>query len=170
MQQTKWLTIFAFIVLTGCQLSPEPPKAQVNISEYYLWIKNLEATELKHEIEKQLQFKQSGQKPNSLKLIMLHSLPSSPVHNPYTAKTQLNNLQLSSQMDIDLSTADIAFIVMLKDQLNQQLLQLEKVANYQGAYRQSKKVIAESQLKISELILQLTKLKQIERNISEREQ
>ncbi len=170
MQQTKWLTIFAFIVLTGCQLSPEPPKAQVNISEYYLWIKNLEATELKHEIKKQLQIKQLGQKPNSLKLIMLYSLPSSPVHNPYTAKAQLNNLQLSSQMDIGLTKADLAFIVMLKDQLNQQLLQLEKVANYQGAYRQSKKVIAESQLKISELTLQLTKLKQIERNISEREQ
>lgn len=170
------------LALIGCQVTTESEigrekekiaekkKEVIHYSHYYLWIKSLNSTELSAEIERQLQKKHTGQQENSLELIMLYSLPSSPNHNPYTAKAQLNSLQLKPESNVSYSTADLAFIVMLKDQLNQQLLQFEELANYKGAYKKAQKMIATEQLKISQLNQQLIQLKLIEKNISEREQ
>ena len=68
------------------------------------------------------------------------------------------------------TTIDLDFIVMLKDQLNQQLLLLEQLTNYKGAYQQSKKVNTAQQLKINRLNKQIIQLKKIEKTISKRGQ
>ena len=110
----------------------------------------------------------------NMQLIMLYSLPNSPIHNPYTAKAQLNNYSLESHEHSVFNASDLAFVIMLKDQLNQQLLILEELNNYKGAYKQSKNLIAVQQIEISEAkktITQLNKkiiqLKKIEKAISE---
>ena len=56
-----------------------------------------------------------------LQLIMLYSLPNSPIHNAYTAKSQLNDYQLEPYNNAIFNATDLAFVVMLKDQLNQQV-------------------------------------------------
>ena len=101
---------------------------------------------------------------------MLYSLPNSPAHNPYTAKTMLNDYPLAPYVEASFSTTDLAFIVMLKDQLNQQLLLLEQLTNYKGAYQQSKKFNDAQQLKIDQLNEQIIQLKKIEKTISKRGQ
>jgi hypothetical protein len=59
---------------------------------------------------------------------------------------------------------------MLKEQLNQQLLLLEKITNYKGVYTQSKKLNTSQQLKIDQLNEQTIQLKKIEKTICKREQ
>lgn len=141
-----------------------------NFSHYYLWIKNLNRDEISQEIIQQKSNKESGYTQANVQLIMLYSLPTSPIHNPYSAKTLLNDYPLTPNIKTTFSDTDLAFIVMLKDQLNQQLLLLEQLTNYKGVYQQSKSVNAEQQLKIDELNKQIIQLKKIERIISERGQ
>jgi len=149
----------------------------VYFSNYYLWIKSLNEDEIAQEIIEQKNNKQSGYAKADVQLIMLYSLPNSTVHNPYTAKTMLNDYPLEPYNDSTLNSTDLAFIVMLKDQLNQQLLLLEQLTNYKGAYQQSKKVniaqqlkINQSNEKINQLNKQIIQLKKIEKTISERGQ
>jgi hypothetical protein len=68
------------------------------------------------------------------------------------------------------SATDLAFIVMLKDQLNQQLLLLEQLTNYKGAYKQTKEINSLQQEKINQLNKQIIQLKKIEKIISKRGQ
>ena len=169
-----FLVFICLLVLSGCKLLPDLNKNTVNFNHYYLWIKSLNDEEVVQEISRQKSNKLSGLSQADIHLIMLYSLPNSPVHNPYTAKTQLNDYQLEPYEDTIFNTTDLAFVVMLKDQLNQQLLILEELNNYKGAYKQSKNLIAVQQIEISEAkktITQLNKkiiqLKKIEKAISE---
>jgi hypothetical protein len=97
-------------------------------------------------------------------------LPTSPIYNLYTAKKLLNEYPLAPYSETTFSTTDLAFIVMLKEQLNQQLLLLEKITNYKGVYTQSKKLNTSQQLKIDQLNEQTIQLKKIEKTICKREQ
>ena len=174
-KQSRYFIIFiGLLLLNGCGLLPDLRINTVNYNHYYLWIKSLNDEEVVQEISRQKNNKLSGVAQADIHLIMLFSLPNSPVHNPYTAKTQLNDYQLEPYEETIFSTTDLAFVVMLKDQLNQQLLILEELNNYKGAYKQSKKMIAEQQVEISEaqkIITQLNQkiiqLKKIEKAISE---
>lgn len=174
----KHLFIFTLLfALSGCHLLDDSTKTKVNFSHYYLWIKSLDDDELAEEITQQKNNKQFGAVQANLQLIMLYSLPNSPVHNPYTAKTMLNNYPLAPYIDTTFSTTDLAFIVMLKDQLNQQLLLLEQLANYKGVYQQSKKFNSVQKLEINQLKQQINQLnqqiiqlKKIEKTISKRGQ
>lgn len=178
-RQITLLIIFISLVLTGCQTISETTSSQKisaadkrdsEFSRYYLWLKSLDDAELEQEIALQQQNIQAGNVKPIVHLIILYSLPNSPVHNPYTAKAQLNNLQLALQDDSIFIASDLAFFVMLKDQLNQQLLLLEKIKNYKGAYHQAKKMITAKQLQINHLKQQFIQLQKIEKNINERGQ
>lgn len=155
--------------LSGCQILADSKPQAVNFSHYYLWIKSLNNKEVAQEITRQKSNEELGLKTD-VQLIMLYSLPNSPIHNPYTAKSMLNDYPLAPYLETTFSTSDLAFIVMLKDQLNQQLLLLAQITNYKGVYQQSKKVNAAQQLKINELNQQIIQLKKIEKTISERGQ
>lgn len=171
------LIIVLLSALSGCQLLDESKSievevkpTQVDFSHYYLWVKSLNDDEIAQEIIQQKNNKQSGYAQADVQLIMLYSLPTSPIHNPYTAKTLLNDYPLVPYSETVFSATDLAFIVMLKDQLNQQLLLLEKITNYKGVYIQSKKLNSTQQLKIDQLNEQIIQLKKIEKTISERGQ
>lgn len=176
-------TILMLFAVSGCQLMGdvnnkaesnndelEANRDTVNFSYYYLWIKSLNHDEILQEIIQQKNNKQLDNTQADVQLIMLYSLPTSPVHNPYTAKTLLNDYPLTPYVETTLSDTDLAFIVMLKDQLNQQLLLLEELTNYKDVYQQSKNVNAVQQLKIDQLNKQIIQLKKIEKIISERGQ
>jgi hypothetical protein len=156
--------------LSGCELLADSKNASVNFSHYYLWIKSLSDEELDQEIIQQKNNKQSGTIQADVQLIMLYSLPNSPLHNPYTAKTMLNIYPLTPHIDTTFSATDLAFVVMLKDQLNQQLLLLEKLSNFEGVYLQAKKVNSVQQVKINQLNQQIIQLKKIEKTLSKRGQ
>jgi hypothetical protein len=172
------LLIFVLLfALSGCQLldrleshDVESNSIRVDFSHYYLWIKSLNDDEVVQEIIQQKSNKESNYAQADVQLIMLYSLPTSPIHNPYTAKTRLNDYSLAPYSETVFSATDLAFIVMLKDQLNQQLLLLEKISNYKGAYKQSKKLNITQQLKIDQLNEQIIQLKKIEKTISKRGQ
>ncbi len=167
------IIFISLLFLSGCQLLPESSKENVEFNHYYLWIKSLNDEEVLQEISRQKNNKQSGLVKADMQLIMLYSLPNSPIHNPYTAKAQLNNYPLESYEYSVFNAADLAFVVMLKDQLNQQLLILKQLNDYKGAYKQSKELITVQQAEILEAkkdINQLNKkiiqLKKIEKAIS----
>jgi len=171
------LILLMLSALSGCQLLEGANSDKTELSHYYLWIKTLNDKEIAQEITQQQSNKESGYGKADVQLIMLYSLPNSPIHNPYTAKTLLNDYPLPPYQNTSLSTSDLAFIVMLKDQLNQQLLLLKQITNYKGAYRQAKKINLAQEVKINQLnkqIEQLNKqiiqLKKIEKTISERGQ
>ncbi len=179
-------TIFIMVIslcLSACQLNNQnfPNNIlvtnTVNFGQYYLALKNLSGSELQPEIELQRQKKSQGSIEAEINLILLHSLPSSPSHNAYTAKSQLNRL-LKDHNNYYLSAADEAFISLLKDQLNQQLFLFQKVINQELAHdkqaakfqlkekKQSSK-IAELESMITQLTKQIEQLKKIEQTISE---
>ncbi|NQY89135.1 MAG: hypothetical protein HRT51_15585 [Colwellia sp.] len=167
--------ILPISILSGCQLLADSNSDKIalnnnniELSQYYLWIKSLNDDELSQEISQQKIDKQSGYDKAELQLIMLYSLPNSLIHNPYTAKTLLNDYPFPPYDDTSLNTADLAFIVMLKDQLNQQLLLLEQLVNYKGAYQQAKKLNTAHQLNINQLKKQIIQLKKIEKTLSKR--
>ena len=164
------LIIFMLFPLSGCQLLDDSHSKKVDFSHYYIWIKSLNDEEVQQEIIQQKNSKDSGYATADIHLIMLYSLPNSPIHNPYTAKTLLNDYPLAPYSESTFSDIDLAFIVMLKDQLNQQLLILKQLENYKGVYQQSKKVNAAQELKINQLNKQIIQLKKIEKTISKRGQ
>lgn len=163
------LAMLILLPLSGCESLVDSKPKTINFSHYYLWIKSLNDKEVAQEITRQKSNKQQGSKTD-VQLIMLYSLPNSPIHNPYTAKSMLNDYPLAPYLETTFSTSDLAFIVMLKDQLNQQLLLLAQITNYKGVYQQSKTVNAAQQLKINQLNQQIIQLKKIEKTISERGQ
>lgn len=174
MHSRYFIVFISLLFLSGCQLLPEPSKDNAEFNHYYLWIKSLNDEEISQEISRQKNNKLSGLINADMQLIMLYSLPNSPIHNPYTAKAQLNDYPLESYELSVFNASDLAFVVMLKDQLNQQLLILEQLNNYKGAYKQSKELITTQQFEITEakksinqLNKKITQLKKIEKAISE---
>jgi hypothetical protein len=176
------ILLIAFSVsLCGCQLMAKKTsddsnsikiveKEHSSYGNYYLWIKSLNNDELIAEIEKQ-QLKQSkGNQAAEYNLLLLHSLPNSPIHNPYIAKEKLNK-QTSPQ---HFNVADLAFIVMLKDQLNQQLLILNRLIDKDKTNTESQKQLEVQQQSIEQLKerteklqQQILQLKNIERSIND---
>lgn len=148
-----------------------------NFGQYYLAIQNLSESELQKEVALQQLRKLQGSSEARIYLTLLYSLPSSPIHSVYTAKLHLNNLLQAHQTD-HLNSIDQAFVLLLKDQLNQQLFLFQKLIK-QGAdydkkaaeHRISNKKqlneIAALELTVKQLSEQITQLKKIEKNISE---
>lgn len=149
----------------------------VNFGQYYLALKNLSDTELEDEIKQQQIKKAEGSIEAEVNLILLYSLPNSPTHNVYTAKSKLNE-QLKQHKNYYLNADDQAFMQLLKDQLNQQLYLFQQVINQQLEHdaQMSKNLISEKklhnkiaalELMVEQLSEKIIQLKNIEQTISE---
>ncbi|XQW85614.1 hypothetical protein ACOYR1_02455 [Thalassotalea piscium] len=177
----KVTSFFLFISLfSGCQTTPTTPatpKSNTDYSyygSYYLWIKSLDNEELVQEIKKQQREELEGNQQAEYHLLLLHSLPNSPIHNPYTAKSKINQQGLIQEAQAQFNVSDLAFIIMLRDQLNQQLLILNKLINKEKANTESQKQLQVQQQSIDKLEQQSQKLQQqilqlknIERSIND---
>ncbi|MCJ8319332.1 MAG: hypothetical protein MJK12_06845 [Colwellia sp.] len=184
------LVILPFLVsvfLSACQVNKHYPNDNVvvsntvNYGQYYLALKSLPLSEINTEIAQQQLKKSQGSIEAEINLILLHSLPNSPVHNVYTAKSQLNE-QLKRNENYQFSPADKAFISLLKDQLNQQLFifkqasdqtleqeleQNTQLAEQRVVHKKQLNRIAELEFSVSQLTKQISQLKNIEQTISE---
>lgn len=159
--------------LLGCQLLSQPAKPQSSYGQYYLWLKSLTIEEITQEIAQQKQSLEAGNIQAKEYLLLLHSLPSSPIHNAYTAKTILNK-QKNQYVESHYNPTNLALLTVLKDQLNQQLLILNKLvdksAKLQDVEQQQlalNKSNAAYQAQIKQLKQQIVQLKKIEKNINE---
>ena len=175
------LSILLLTTVSACQLLPqetETPKEEIEdettYGHYYLWIKSLSDEELNQEIKLQKQQVLAEDNSAEVNLLLLHSLPNSPVHNPYTAKAKLNQQIFQQYIESTFSVSDLAFIIMLKDQLNQQLLLLRKLIAQDNKNEQSQEKLATLQRenkvlneKVMQLETQIIQLKKIEQVISE---
>lgn len=178
----KTVIIMLFsLCLPACQLTEQYfdnsiASNTVNYGQYYLALKNLSESELRDEIIQQELKKSQGSIEAEINLILLRSLPNSPGHNAYAAKSKLNE-QLKLHNSYHFNSADQAFISLLKDQLNQQLYLFQKLINQELAYdtqaakhrikdKKQKNKIAALELTVSQLTKQITQLKKIEQTIS----
>lgn len=158
------LAIIALLLttLSGCQMAPQA-QTSFSYSQYYLWLKTLTNEELADEstLQKQTLNEQDNQQ-TKIKLLLLHTLPNSPVYQPYKAKTLLNQVPLSaSQFN---SEHNLAFMLLIKDLLNNQLLLIEK---HQRQTDKDKQAISQYEQQINLLKQQLEQLKKIEQSINQ---
>lgn len=170
--------ILVSLLSTGCQLTEKSTdrtaQKEAHHSHYYLWLKSLSHEELLAEVTQQQSTTDS--KNSDINLALLYALPSSPIFNPYTAKTKLNELGEAIENDLAESSADLGFILMLKDQLNQQLLALNKLALtkqrvhvHKSLLQQEGSIKKAQASQISVLQQQIEQLKTIENNINNQE-
>ena len=179
---SKLLLVSVCLALSACQLTSQQTPSSimvtntVNYNQYYLALKNLSEAELLVEIKQQKLKKSQGSIEAEINLLLLHSLPNSPIHNAFNAKSQLNE-QLKVHSNYQFSPADRAFITLLKDQLNQQLYLFQQVINqgltndkqveqHQVEKIKQQKVITELESKVAQLTKQITQLKKIEKTIN----
>ncbi|MBU2893080.1 hypothetical protein KO495_07035 [Colwellia sp. D2M02] len=183
-------TVIALILITmlsACQLTPkaEPKVAKnthktLHYSHYYLWLKTLSPQELVAEIDSRKKalslqsdtITEQGTNhkftQHHAKMMLIYSLPSSPIYQPYAAKTLLNNANFSdddysSPSDNSDSLHNLAFMLLLKDQLNAQL----KLLTAQAALKtKAKQEYARKDAAIEQLEKQLHQLKKIEENLT----
>jgi len=175
--------ILVIIFVSACQLNNTDNYKEifaantVNYGQYYLTLKKLSKSELLLEIKRQKLKKSQGSIEAEINLLLLFSLPNSPIHNAYSAKSQLNE-QLKKHASYLFSSADQAFVTLLKDQLNQQLYLFQQLIEQEIEHnKQSAKHLAnqkyqnnknaELKLKVNELTNQINQLKKIEQAINE---
>jgi hypothetical protein len=173
-------------ILGGCELlkfndSPTNTESNnINYTQYYLLLSELNDKEItEHAYQHQL-ISQDKQEPTlqnetynrlnteqQLKSVMLFALPDSPIHNPFTAKSKLNQLSLKGLNALHLTDTDFAFFKMLKTQLNQQILLLNQLSAEKNAHHLIKKIYQQKKHQYQELQQQIIQLKKIESNINE---
>lgn len=172
------ITILSLLasLLSACQLTNPMSKdsgSSTEYSQYYICLKSLEknevlAEETKHKdlIKKQIEDDGFSQG----KLILIYSLPNTPLHNPYKAKRLLNEHLLANNT---MSKENLAFTMLLKDQLNTQLHLLssqeksKKIFNEKN--KENEKNIEELNQQLDHVNHQLMLLKQIDQNINDRD-
>jgi len=186
------------LALSACQLndqfrSYDEKHITTNISsldfgQYYLSLKTLTTNELMAEIQKQKQFQaiangsssgddneansSVGSHDATIKMILLYSLPESPIYNAYTAKSLLNEyfrLQQTQLEQTHLSMPNEAFIHLLKDQLNQQIYLFQKLLSQDISEEAHKKHSLTLERKVAQLEQKIQQLKKIEKSISNHE-
>lgn len=171
------ITVF-MMLLSGCQILNSTDTDSDNeysyYGSYYLWIKSLDNEELVKEINAQQVKEAAGDQAAEYHLLLLHSLPNSPIHNPYIAKAKLNQQTLIQEAQTQFNVSDLAFIIMLRDQLNQQLLILNKLIKKEKTNTENKKQLAVQQQSIEaleqrsqKLQQQIEQLKKIESSIND---
>jgi len=182
-----YLLVAIFIVITGCQTTQKPPVRTPTYGDYYLWIKTLNNDELLLEVEQQRQKQEGHSSDADIHIMLLHTLPESPIYNPYEAKSRLNELELQ-YIQSRYNPTNLSLITLLRDLLNEQLLTIQKHDEINVQYKNNKKILARMQQKvgiqnkstlkqnkqiaelkqqIKTLKEQLTQLQNIEKNISE---
>lgn len=181
---TSFIFLSSILILSGCQVTAEdetPKTVNKNTSygEYYLKLQTLTEIELITEVEKlQLQITQiptsSPQHDfnTQIKLLLLYSLPKSPIYNTFNAKALLNKMKREEKTTstIKLNPSEKGLIALLRDQLNQRLLMrnrlLQQQQNQQDeASKQQQELVDKTHL-LEQIIAQL---KKIEQTINKRE-
>jgi hypothetical protein len=173
------LMLIVVILLNGCQaLSPRvnapvddvgngpleklkvkknsSPSLQQDFGEYYLWLKEQPVGVLEQEVQMRRQGKQQGDVTDMLKMVLLYSLPNSPVRNPHQARTEL--LRLFNQQQVAIPGTFYALFDQLTDNIKRQRQLLETSESLD-------QILQEKQ----SLEQQLQQLKLIEQNILKRE-
>lgn len=153
------ILLLVFINLSGCQLT-ETTKSDSQYSHYYLWLKSLSSKELLEETNKQKESINNGYFDAEVNLALLYALPNSPIYNPYTAKTTLNKLTISPEQAVQISAGDFGFISMMKDQLNQQILTLNKLILTEQRSQDNQTLLKGKEAEHASLMIQFQKLKQ----------
>lgn len=175
-------------MLTGCQLivkdgAPNTAHTNTSYGEYYLKLQTLNDIELIAEVEKlQLKIEQiptaSPQHDynTQIKLLLLYSLPKSPIYNTFNAKALLNKMKREEKNTstikaaIKLSPSETGLIALLRDQLNQRLLMRNRLLEQQQnqkdeALKQQQELVDKTHL-LEQIIEQL---KSIEQTINKRD-
>jgi len=144
----------------------------IKYSQYYLTLKTLSNKQLLLEERNQQSLLTSQLDDKTLsqgKLILLYSLPNPGLNQPYKAKRLLNEHLLASNK---MSKDNLAFIMLLRDQLNIQLRLLEKQARADKEYNQHndehRATIEQLNQQLDLVNKQLILLKKIDKNISDR--
>jgi len=174
------LLIITLLVLSGCQLTMMAANNSASYGEYYLTLQQLSEQQLSEEVSQQ-QAKIDSQSTNTsskkfeaqIKLLLLYSLPKSPIYNSFNAKALLNQMQSESDNAAfaDINPNDQAFFSLLRDQLNQRLLMRNRLLakqqkQQQRALKQQQQLI--EQVKLLEQTIK--QLKNIEQAIDKRAQ
>jgi hypothetical protein len=171
--------IFLANLLSACQMSPyitgvktDTNHNTIQYSQYYLWLKTLNNKQLLQEEHKQRSIMASEHKNESLsqsKLMLIYSLQNPAIHQPYKAKRLLNEHLLTSN---NLSKDNLAFTMLLRDQLNILLRLLEKQAlseqNFIKHSHEHHTKIEQLNQQLKHVNQQLMLLKKIDQNINER--
>ncbi|WP_146027233.1 hypothetical protein [Bowmanella denitrificans] len=169
--------ILATILLSGCetlpflpQNEPLPVNQPVSAEGYYKKITKLDSTGIKTEVSHQQQLAETGDEQAAIHLVMLYSLPGSPLKNSQLARSHLRQY-LQKQSDDDLG-----LLHLLSDQLDEQIqLQREsteldeKIRRLQSDLKKEQRDREWLQKQKQSLEQQLQQLKAIERNILKRE-
>lgn len=166
----RLVALLVSVALSACQITPTTPAEPASYNNYYLRLKSLNKTELLNEIALQKDNINANYQAANLNLVLLYALPSSPIYNPYTAKTLLNNFAPTLEQATHLSSTDFAFITLLKDQLNQQIYTSNKLIVVKQQLQENKDHYLQSsnnyQVTIDKLTQQIALLKKIELNIA----
>ncbi len=171
------------IVLSGCQSTSDSrltgndniKNRYLNYGQYYLLLSQFTEQQLMDEIHHLTPPQVNNTKSIAsnltiewqLKSVLLYALPKSPVHNPFTAKSKLNQLSLETLDAAILIPADFALFGMLKEQLNQQILLLNKLTLAKKSQNKIKQHYLKQQIEFQHLQQQMMQLKKLEANINE---
>ncbi|WP_286233554.1 hypothetical protein [Thalassotalea sediminis] len=159
------LMVIVISLFSGCKITPFSAQPQT-FASYYLWIKSLSTEALKAELSiiNQQTENSAFTDTKRVKLALLFALPRMPQHNPYTAKTHLNQIDKSY-----FSADDLAFVELLSEQLNQQIIALNRnVLTNQKLERITDKNVQINE-QVKKLTTQINQLKSIERDIQPQE-
>ena len=186
--QYRLVNIVCIVLLTyitsACQTTT-PVAAPVidntpSYSQYYLWLKTLDHEQVKiEELAQKALMNSSASKDITVaqgKLILIYSLPNAYIHKPYKAKQLLNELLLTSNTQ---SKENLAFTMLLRDQLNTQLRLLEKQVKSKNSFtkksdehhaiiEQLNQQFQQVNTQLIQVNKQLLLLKKIDKNINER--
>ncbi|MBA6291971.1 hypothetical protein H4J58_16000 [Colwellia sp. MB3u-70] len=178
------LLSIGLLLLSGCQLMTKQDNSSTSYGEYYLILQQLNQQQLTDEVSKQQRTLEKTTKTNSqmhydaqIKLLLLYSLPTSPIYNAFNAKVLLNELnsEENNAALANINPSEQAFISLLRDQLNQCLLMRSRLlaqqqelvqAQRQQAIKQQQTLI--EQVKLLEQTIK--QLKNIEQAIDKRDQ
>lgn len=168
--------------VSGCQLTTHSDAQVSNVDDnqaiysenykdygqYYVYLKTLSRQDLVAEIDKQKNILAAGEKNTRMNIILLYSLPNSPIFNAYTAKTVLNKYIQSNSVDL-ISRNNKAFVNLLKDQLNQQIKLFEKIQLMENNIQMNEDTlneISKLEAEIADLLKKIDQLRNIEKAIS----
>ena len=106
------------LILSGCQLTQQQKNSSLN--SYYAWLANQPENVIQQELGRLISSVENNVENNiesQLKLAALYAIPSTSYFNPYTAKSHINSIKAA-----DLSPQHQHFIVLMKGQLDQQII------------------------------------------------
>ena len=167
------LLCLTLLLLLGCQLTAVNSNNNETYGEYYLTLQQLNPQQLAEEVEQQTQTNEYSAHDPQIKLLLLYSLPKSPIYNSFNAKALLNRLRTEGDNAAfaQINPSEQAFITLLRDQLNQRLLMRNRLLAQQQ--EQKKKALEQQQQLVEQvqLLEQIIKqLKNIEQAIDKRDQ